>query len=70
VSLFDVTAASERVLWTVGSAGTVLYSSNGGENWTAQSSGTGNDLYAVAAPSRWLAAATGDAGTVLRATTE
>jgi len=51
--------------WAVGSVGTIIHTTNGGGNWSAQSSGTANDLYGVSfvdANNGW---AVGSTGTIL-----
>ena len=45
--LNDVKFINTTTGWAVGNAGTILRTTNGGTNWTSQTSGTTNDLYAV-----------------------
>jgi len=53
--------------WVVGESGTILKTTNGGDNWIPQSSGTTNDLKSVffIYPSGW---AVGEGGTILKTT--
>ncbi len=45
--LFDVSATAGGKLWSVGKTGTLLASTDNGQTWSAQSSGTASDLMGV-----------------------
>ena len=49
VNLNSIVAVNRVTAWAVGSFGAILKTINGGTNWTAQSSGTTNPLYAITA---------------------
>ena len=51
--------------WAVGDSGVIAHTTNGGATWTAQSSGTQNDLFAVHFVSASVGWVTGDNGTIL-----
>jgi photosystem II stability/assembly factor-like uncharacterized protein len=53
----------------VGAGGTILRTTDGGETWVSQSSGTGNILYGVFFTSTNTGTAVGARGTILRTTT-
>lgn len=65
-TLRSASFGSDTTGWTVGDAGTILVSSDGGATWTPQGSGTTADLYRVVAVSPTVAWASGAVGTVLR----
>ena len=48
--------------------GTILRTTNGGTNWTSQSSGTTNHLYGVSFTDANTGTAVGGGGTILRTT--
>ncbi len=54
--------------WVVGDAnggaGTIIYTSDGGDSWTSQDGGTSNSLNSVNAYSAWNVWAGGDSGTI------
>jgi len=54
-----------KAAWIVGEEGTILYSDDGGKTWTKQQSGTGKNLFKVAAIDSQNAAAVGADGTLL-----
>jgi hypothetical protein len=55
--------------YTVGSAGTILKTTNGGANWASQSSGTTNTLFSVHFPlDAQTGYAVGEFGTILKTT--
>jgi len=45
--LFDVSFPAPDRSWAVGKDGAILHSSNGGQNWSAQTSGTASELHSV-----------------------
>lgn len=57
---------SSAVAFVVGDGGSIFRSIDGGASWTPLTSGTSNDLYAVAFSSTSQGFAVGDQGTVLR----
>jgi len=63
--LFSVSAPTEKEGWACGRYGTILHSSDGGETWARQSSGTDltlTSIYFVDATNGW---AVGNKGTIL-----
>lgn len=68
VTLNSVSCANASTCWSVGTIGTILKTSDGGNTWTKQTSGTSRTLTCVFftdASNGWVA---GDSGTVLRTT--
>ncbi len=65
---FVVAAIAQTSLWAVGRQGTIMHSSDSGDTWSTQASGTTNDLWAIAARSSAEAWAVGDRGTALYTT--
>jgi hypothetical protein len=59
-------APGGKVLWRVGSAGTIEKSSNAGKTWTPQVTPVTADLFAASAPSGKVCWVVGAAGTILR----
>ena len=62
---YDVAIIDDRLIWIVGSQGTILHSSDRGESWVVQKGGTDNSLssvWAIDANRLWIA---GIYGTVL-----
>nr|MCU0294777.1 YCF48-related protein [Candidatus Nanopelagicales bacterium] len=65
-TLFDVAFTDTSHGWAVGDGGTILATSDGGATWTAQSSGTTeNVLYGVAFTDASHGWAVGGGGTIL-----
>jgi hypothetical protein len=54
--------------WTVGFSGTILRTTDGGENWISQASGINDDLYRVSFTDANNGTAVGDSGIILRTT--
>ena len=54
--------------WIVGTAGTILRTTNGGTDWITESSGTNNDLFSVRFIDQSTGWATGGNGTILKTT--
>ena len=52
-------------VWVVGYYGTLLYSADGGSNWSAQSTGTTEHLFGLTALNEQTAWAVGNRGTIL-----
>jgi hypothetical protein len=63
-----VTAPGGKVIWRLGMAGLIEQSTDGGLNWTPQTSGTTADLYLGSAPSEQVCWVIGNGGTILRTT--
>ncbi len=57
---YGVTMASQNIAWAVGESGTILKTENGGDTWTAQSSGVTTKLLAVDAVAASTAWAVGE----------
>jgi photosystem II stability/assembly factor-like uncharacterized protein len=66
--LYGVSCADARHCVTVGSNGTVLYSTDGGLTFATGSSGTGHHLFGVFCSAATLCIATGASGTTIRST--
>ena len=66
--MYGIAAANTSVAWSVGYAGAIWKTVNGGDGWGPQTSGTGASLYDVAALDASTAWAVGDAGTILKTT--
>ena len=54
--------------WAVGGYGTILKTTNGGTNWTSQTSGTSNTLCSVNFVDQNTGWAVGESGTILKTT--
>jgi len=54
--------------WAVGNAGTILQTSNGGTNWTPQTSGTASNLTSVQFTDNTIGWAVGHSGRILKTT--
>ena len=68
-SLFSVSAANAETAWVVGSGSTIIKTTDGGETWVFQPSGTTNStLTAVAALDARTAWAVGNPSTILKTT--
>jgi photosystem II stability/assembly factor-like uncharacterized protein len=67
-NLLGISFADDNTGWSVGSAGKIIATTNGGMTWSSQTSGTTQALYDVAAISTSTAIAVGDASTVRRTT--
>jgi photosystem II stability/assembly factor-like uncharacterized protein len=52
--------------WAVGVAGTVLHTTDGGDNWHSQDSGVAENLYAMIALDQESAWAVGQRGIILK----
>jgi hypothetical protein len=63
-----VPAPGGKVIWRLGMAGLIEQSTDGGLNWTPQTSGTTADLYLGSAPSEQVCWVIGNGGTILRST--
>ncbi len=61
-----VASPEPAVLWRVGAAGKIEHTTDGGQTWQAQLSGTDADLTAGSAPSAKVCWVVGAAGTILR----
>ena len=59
---------NENSGWAVGNAGTILRTTNGGNTWSSQSSGTINRLYSVSFTDSNNGTAVGGNGTIVRTT--
>src|SRR5438309_9613248 len=68
VTLYGVAFASPTAGWVVGSAGTILATTNGGASWKPQKSGSQETLYDVAFPAPKVGWAVGSNGTILKTT--
>ena len=66
--MYGMAAANASVAWSVGYAGAIWKTVDGGDNWAPQTSGTGASLSDVAAVDANTAWAVGDAGTILKTT--
>jgi photosystem II stability/assembly factor-like uncharacterized protein len=66
--LFDVFCIDQNNCWVVGSAGTILKTTNGGTDWISQSSGTINNLYEVFFINQDTGWTVGQNGTILKST--
>jgi len=64
--LIHVDFVDDKHGWTVGAAGTILYTDDGGETWTKQLSGTNVTLYHVDFRNEHDGWAVGERGTILR----
>jgi hypothetical protein len=62
----SVPAPGGRVIWRLGMAGLIELSTDSGLTWTAQISGTTNDLFLGSAPSEQVCWVIGIEGTILR----
>ena len=60
-----ITAVNASVVFAVGGAGVIYYSSNSGTNWTRQTSGTTEGLRSIAAPTASSCWAVGSSGIIL-----
>ncbi len=58
--------AQQYYSWSVGNTGKILKTTNGGTNWTTQSSGTTNDLYSVYFVNETTGWAVGWSGKILK----
>ncbi|MFZ2865527.1 MAG: YCF48-related protein [Ignavibacteriaceae bacterium] len=58
--------AQQYYSWAVGNTGKILKTTNGGTNWTTQSSGTTNDLYSVYFVNETTGWAVGWSGKILK----
>jgi len=65
-NLLDISAPSQCVAYTVGDAGTILKTADGGNTWVAQVSGTNQNLRSVYFTSATTGFAVGDNGTTLQ----
>jgi hypothetical protein len=63
-----VPAPGGKVIWRLGMAGLIEQSTDGGLNWTPQTSGTTADLFLGSAPSEQVCWVIGNRGTILRTT--
>jgi photosystem II stability/assembly factor-like uncharacterized protein len=67
-ALNDIASAGPDRVWAVGGAGTIVHTSDGGQNWYAESSGTTSDLFGVAFIDSLLGWAVGAGPTILHTT--
>jgi photosystem II stability/assembly factor-like uncharacterized protein len=67
-TLRSVKFISSEVGWAVGDVGTILKTTDGGNSWTFQSSGTTNWLWGVSFTDLNNGTAVGDGGIILRTT--
>jgi photosystem II stability/assembly factor-like uncharacterized protein len=58
--------ADANIGWIVANSGAIHKSTNGGNAWSVQTSGTANNLLGIAAPSTTIAYAVGLSGTILK----
>ncbi|HPW20452.1 MAG TPA: IPT/TIG domain-containing protein [Vicinamibacterales bacterium] len=68
VGMYGIAAASQNVAWAVGYQGAIWKTSDGGNGWGPQTSGTGASLYDVVAIDANTLWAVGEAGTILKTT--
>jgi len=68
-TLRAVAALDDQTVIAVGDYGTILRTTDGGETWTLQSSGTTSHLYGVSFTDANTGTAVGDRGPILRITT-
>jgi photosystem II stability/assembly factor-like uncharacterized protein len=61
--------ADETTAFVVGSAGTILRTTDGGDTWTRQESGTTHALHSVSFADANTGTVVGDYGTILHTTT-
>ena len=66
--LRDVQFADQNQGWAVGEAGTILYSSDGGNNWLPQMSGTDQHLYSISVVDQSKSWVVGRGGKILKTT--
>ena len=64
--LRSVKFISSEIGWTVGAGGTIIKTTDGGDNWIQQASGTTNNLYGLCFTDINNDTAVGDDGTILR----
>ncbi len=67
-NLYSVYFTSSSTGWVVGTGGTILKTTNGGDNWFSQSSGTAANLYSVHLTSSSTGCAVGSSGKILQPT--
>jgi photosystem II stability/assembly factor-like uncharacterized protein len=67
-SLFSLCFANDQIGWTCGSGGAIYGSTNGGINWTLQSSGTTTYLYSLSFINSQTGWAVGALGKILKTT--
>jgi photosystem II stability/assembly factor-like uncharacterized protein len=68
ISLFGVSFTDANTGTVVGQNGTILRTTNGGQNWISQSSGTNNNLHGVSFTNANIGTAVGELGIILRTT--
>jgi photosystem II stability/assembly factor-like uncharacterized protein len=68
-SLYSVRFANDQTGWVCGSGGSIYGSTNGGANWTLQSSGTATYLYSLSFVNGQTGWAAGATGRILKTTT-
>jgi len=66
--MYGMAAASANVAWSVGFAGAIWATVNGGDGWGPQTSGTGASLNDVVAIDENTAWAVGESGTIIKTT--
>lgn len=66
--LFDIDCVSATQCWAVGAAGTIIHTTDGGQNWITQTSGTSEDLFGVDFVDELNGWATGYGPTILHTT--
>ncbi len=66
--LSSITCADASIAWAVGSGGTILKTTNGGTDWSQQTSGTRRHLSSITCANASTAWAVGSGGTILKTT--
>ena len=66
--LRDVDFANQNNGWAIGEAGTILFSSDGGNNWLPQTSGTDEHLYSISVLDQSRSWVVGRGGKILKTT--
>lgn len=67
-TIYDLDFVDENTGWLVGTSGMIVKTTNGGETWTAQTSGITSELYGVDFVNENIGFAVGQAGTILKTT--